>query len=110
MVSEKRNWKHDFLKQLCRVFDYDLSSHTVPDVGSALYICDNLSSLEYKLQEEVMTVVGLLSSTVSQCTNLLMVLDNGTVDGESSDEVKGKELRAPEVSLVVASRDVKADV
>lgn len=69
----------------------------VPDVGLALYICDNLATLEYKLQEEVMTVVGLMSSAVGQCTNLLMVLEGGTINGEGSEMIEGKEIAGSQV-------------
>ena len=29
LIGEKRAWRHDFLKQLARAFDYDLSGKTV---------------------------------------------------------------------------------
>jgi cohesin loading factor subunit SCC2 len=100
LVGEKRAWKHDFLRQLCRVFDCDYTSTTsVPDVGLALYICDNLATLEYKLQEEVMTVVGILSEVISQSTGLIGVLENGVIEGEASDEVGDKSIVLPGVSL-----------
>ena len=98
LIGEKRAWRHDFLKQLCRVFDYDLAGSAVPDVGLVLYICDNLATLEYKLQEEAMTVVSLLSGVVAQATGLVMVLENGTVEGEGSESVSGKRIPTAEVS------------
>lgn len=98
LIGEKRAWRHDFLKQLCRVFDYDLTGTAVPDVGLVLYICDNLATLEYKLQEEAMTVVSLLSGVVAQATGLVMVLENGTVEGSGSESVSGKRIPTAEVS------------
>ncbi|KAK1921174.1 hypothetical protein DB88DRAFT_92041 [Papiliotrema laurentii] len=96
LIGEKRAWRHDFLKQLCRVFDYDLTGTAVPDVGLVLYICDNLATLEYKLQEEAMTVVSLLSGVVAQATGLVMVLENGTVEGSGSESVSGKRIPTAE--------------
>ena len=100
LLSEKRAWRNDFLKQICRIFDYDISrSNTLIDVGLVLYICDNLMSLEYRLQEEVMTVVSALISCVSGATDLVMVLESSEVDGEAADEIKGKQVNAAKVSL-----------
>ena len=114
LVSEKKAWKHDFLKQICRVFDYDLSGKAAvsvngsscrescslqPDVGLVLYVCDNLATLEYKLQEEVMTVVHLLSGVVSQATGLVMILESFTLGGSDDDDIHGMEVPTAEVSL-----------
>ena len=99
LLSEKRTWRNDFLKQVCRIFDYDFSRSTAQnDPGLALYICDNLTSLEYKLQEEPMTVISALVSCVSGATNLVMVLEASDVDGEAEDEIKGKKINGAEVS------------
>ena len=109
LIGEKRAWRHDFLKQLCRVFDYDFAGSVVPDVGLVLYICDNLATLEYKLQEEVMTVVSLLSMTVAQATGLVMVLESGTIQGEARESIKGKQIPTAEVSLSVLDNQSESD-
>lgn len=99
LLSEKRAWRNDFLKQICRIFDYDISRATASiDVGLTLYICDNLTSLEYKMQEEIMTVVSALVSCVGGATDLVMVLESAEVDGEPGDEIQGKQVNAAKVS------------
>jgi cohesin loading factor subunit SCC2 len=104
LLSEKRAWRNDFLKQICRIFDYDISRSPTPvDVGLALYICDNVTSLEYKLQEEVMTVVSALVGCVSGATDLVMVLESSEVDGDADDEIKGKHVEAAKVGQGVGS-------
>ena len=65
-----------------------------------LYICDNLANLDCKLQEEVMTVVGILSGVVGGATGLVMVLESATIDGGDEEELKGRKIAAAEVSSV----------
>jgi hypothetical protein len=61
------------------------------DVGLALYVADNLSTFEYKLQEEVMVIVQQLSMIVSTCTPLVSTLESAVVDGLPTDLIDGKE-------------------
>ena len=94
LLSEKRAWKTDFLRQLCRAFDYDLGPRGKVDDGFALYIADNLAGLEYKLQEEVMTVIHLVSSVISSAAHLVSVLESGVLEGEAKDNIVGKTLQS----------------
>ncbi len=83
LVREKRAPRQDFLKSLVRVFDIDISSSSqvsrslscnykarfniLPqdDVEFARYMAENFAMLEYKTQEEVMTVIKYLTSYLS---------------------------------------------
>ena len=109
MLGEKRAWKTDFLRQICRAFDYDLSPKAKDKIedGFALYVAENLAGFEYKLQEEVMTAVHLLSAVISGSAHLVTVLESCEMAGEPSEPVAKKILRAGdgEVSLpfVIAS-------
>jgi hypothetical protein len=67
-------------------------------VGLVLYICDNLANLEYKLQEEVMTVIGVLSGVVGGATGLVMVLETATLEGEGEESLEGIKVLAAEAS------------
>ncbi|KAK8844801.1 hypothetical protein IAR55_006651 [Kwoniella newhampshirensis] len=84
LLSEKRVWRHDFLKALCRAFDRDLDSEV--DIGFILYLAENLATLEYKLQEEPMTVVQALSRVVSTCTHLATIMEEVTIDAPGGDQ------------------------
>lgn len=90
LLSEKKAWRSEFLKALSRVFDYDLSSKQSIDVGFVLYIAENLATLDYKLQDEVMTVIQYLNATVSEATVLAEVCEKYTVEGANNDTLKGK--------------------
>ncbi|KAJ9112608.1 hypothetical protein QFC19_000628 [Naganishia cerealis] len=67
LVKEKRAWKQDFLKQMCRAFDFDGSQ---PDISSAMvqlhvFIADNLALLDYKSMEEVLQVLQQMKQLLS---------------------------------------------
>jgi hypothetical protein len=63
-----------------------------------LFIADNLATLEYKLQEEVMTVIQVLGSVVSTCTPLVSVLEKAQVEGAPTDSIEGKRVIMGDVS------------
>jgi cohesin loading factor subunit SCC2 len=63
-----------------------------------LFIADNLATLEYKLQEEVMTVIQALGSVVSTCTPLVSVLEKARVEGAPTDSIEGKRVIMDDVS------------
>lgn len=63
-----------------------------------LFIADNLATLEYKLQEEVMTVIQALGSVVSTCTPLVSVLEKAQVEGSPTDSIEGKRVILGDVS------------
>ncbi|RSH84025.1 Sister chromatid cohesion protein 2 [Saitozyma podzolica] len=69
LLGEKRAWKHEFLRALCRTFDHDDQK---------------------VLQEEVMTVIQALGSVVSTCTPLVSVLEKAQVEGAPTDSIEGK--------------------
>ncbi|WVR03096.1 hypothetical protein IAU60_000086 [Kwoniella sp. DSM 27419] len=87
LLSEKRVWRHDFLKALCRTFDSDASD---AEPGFVLYLAENLATLDYKLQEEPMTVVWCLSKIISTCTPLVAMLEDGQIQGNEGDPIQGK--------------------
>ncbi|WVQ82810.1 hypothetical protein IAT38_004942 [Cryptococcus sp. DSM 104549] len=88
LLSEKRAWRHDFLKALCRAFDQDLDSQV--DVGFVLYLAENLATFDYKLQEEPMTVVQALSRVVSTCSHLASLMEEATLAGEPQEQLNGR--------------------
>ena len=103
MISEKRAYKHDFLKGVLKAFDLDVSSgKPVRDIGIrleadykvdvsfVLFVTDNLATLEYKLQEEVMIVVQQLSSLTSSSVHIASMLEDGELEGEAEETLDGK--------------------
>ncbi|WWC57550.1 uncharacterized protein I303_100082 [Kwoniella dejecticola CBS 10117] len=89
LLSEKRVWRHDFLKALCRAFDSDSMGDMDP--GFALYLAENLSTLEFKLQEEPMTIIVCLQKVISTATNLMSVMEKINLGDLSTDEpITGK--------------------
>jgi hypothetical protein len=73
------------------------------DVEFILYISENLSTLDYRLQEEVMTVVQQLSQVVSSCSHLVAVLESASFAGEEVEILKDKCVRIGEVSIFCVS-------
>ena len=88
LVREKRIWKQDFLKQMCRAFDFDPSQPDISVVslcwrhrsripaklttGTAqetvqlhVFIADNLATFDYKTMEEVFQVLQHLKQLLS---------------------------------------------
>lgn len=88
LVREKRIWKQDFLKQMCRAFDFDPSQPDISPVSSAIFsmnlqpflakmagqqdmvqlhvfIADNLALFDYKTMEEVFQVLQQLKQLLS---------------------------------------------
>ncbi|WVQ72222.1 hypothetical protein IAR50_001771 [Cryptococcus sp. DSM 104548] len=96
MLSEKRTWRHDFLKALCRVFDSGLESEV--DIGFVLYIAENLATMDYKLQEEPMTVVQALSRIVSTCSHLATLMEEAVIDALPEDSLDGKHIQLGKLS------------
>ncbi|KAG8885372.1 Sister chromatid cohesion protein 2 [Tulasnella sp. 332] len=67
LVREKRPTRQDFLKALLKSFDLDATDvqSTQANVGFVRYMAENLSALDYKTQEEVLTVIKHLTSVLS---------------------------------------------
>ncbi|GHJ86131.1 hypothetical protein NliqN6_2533 [Naganishia liquefaciens] len=67
LVREKRIWKQDFLKQMCRAFDFDPSQPdiSVETVQLHVFIADNLATFDYKTMEEVFQVLQHLKQLLS---------------------------------------------
>ena len=68
-----------------------------------LFVAENLATLEYKLQEEVMTVVHQLSRVVSACTQLASVLETASPDGAPDETIESIEIASSEVSADFSS-------
>lgn len=67
------------------------------DPGFVLYLAENLAVLEYKLIEEVMLVVSMLSALVTTAAPIVSVLEKAEIRGELNEAIEGKMLSLPEV-------------
>ncbi|KZT11764.1 uncharacterized protein LAESUDRAFT_733751 [Laetiporus sulphureus 93-53] len=73
LVREKRATRQDFLKALVKVFDVEptakmsqtLITSIKDDVAFIRYMAENFAALEYKTQEEVLTVLKYLTAVLS---------------------------------------------
>ncbi|KAH7885125.1 sister chromatid cohesion C-terminus-domain-containing protein [Phlebopus sp. FC_14] len=66
LVREKRTARQDFLKALVKSFDVSpVLTSSQDDVEFSRYMAENLATLEYKTQEEVLTVIKQLTSILS---------------------------------------------
>ncbi|OAX39889.1 hypothetical protein K503DRAFT_738603 [Rhizopogon vinicolor AM-OR11-026] len=66
LVREKRTSRQDFLKALLKSFDVHPSlKSSQDDVDFVRYMAENFASLDYKTQEEVITVIKHLTSVLS---------------------------------------------
>ncbi|KAH7103288.1 hypothetical protein BKA62DRAFT_696412 [Auriculariales sp. MPI-PUGE-AT-0066] len=67
LIREKRATRQEFLKSLVRAFDVDVTalSSTQNDINFARYMAENLALLDYKTNEEVLTVIRHLTSVLS---------------------------------------------
>lgn len=66
-----------------------------------LYIAENLSTFNYQLQEEVMSVVQHLSHVVSEGTAVANAIELGKVMGMEDEPLADKMAVVSEVSLSV---------
>ncbi|KAK7056612.1 Sister chromatid cohesion protein 2 [Paramarasmius palmivorus] len=76
LVRDKRQPRQDFLKALVKVFqDSPSYESSEDDVEFARYMAENFAAFDYKTQEEVLTVIKSLTSTLSTSgTHILEVL------------------------------------
>lgn len=66
LVREKRASRQDFLKALLKSFDINPSlKSSQDDVDFARYMAENFATLDYRTQEEVITVIKHLTSVLS---------------------------------------------
>ncbi|KAG9101090.1 Sister chromatid cohesion protein 2 [Ceratobasidium sp. 370] len=67
LVREKRQPKLDFLKSFLRAFDVDVAvlSCSQDHLDLVRYIAENVSSFDYKTQEEILTVIRHLTHVLS---------------------------------------------
>ncbi|KAG5642305.1 hypothetical protein DXG03_003025 [Asterophora parasitica] len=67
LVREKRVARQDFLKALLKAFSENLEKHqdAQDDVDFIRYMAENFSAFDYKTQEEALTVIKQLTSTLS---------------------------------------------
>ncbi|KAI6027546.1 hypothetical protein BKA83DRAFT_4230505 [Pisolithus microcarpus] len=74
LVREKRTPRQDFLKALVKSFDIPPSlKSTQSDIDFVRYMAENFATLDYKTQEEVLTVIKHLTSILS--TSGMQVID-----------------------------------
>ncbi|KAI6129687.1 hypothetical protein EDD16DRAFT_1689919 [Pisolithus croceorrhizus] len=74
LVREKRTPRQDFLKALVKSFDIPPSlKSTQSDIDFVRYMAENFAMLDYKTQEEVLTVIKHLTSILS--TSGMQVID-----------------------------------
>ncbi|KAF7422876.1 Sister chromatid cohesion protein 2 [Pleurotus ostreatus] len=76
LVKEKRASRQDFLRSLVKVFEGRPSEQcTQDDVDFTRFMAENFASLDYKTQEEVMTVIKTLTAILSTTgTQLLEII------------------------------------
>ncbi|KAG8957597.1 Sister chromatid cohesion protein 2 [Tulasnella sp. 419] len=67
LVREKRPARQDFLKAVVKCFDLDTThiNTTQTEVDYRRYMAENMSALDYRTQEEVLTVIKHLTSVLS---------------------------------------------
>lgn len=75
-----------------------LGSSKQADIGFLIYLADNLTMLEYKVQEEPMLVVQALSAVVSGCAHLASMLEDCEIEGEDDDDLNEKIVHVGKVS------------
>ncbi|KAL7420405.1 Sister chromatid cohesion protein 2 [Cryptotrichosporon argae] len=110
LVSEKRAWRNDFLRAMTRTFDVDLGGQDKIDTGFVLYIAENLASFEYKIQEEAMSIVQVLSGVVSSNIGVANMLDTTQLDGDEEEPVEGKVVRVSDSEVIDAARLIDASI
>ncbi|KZP01340.1 hypothetical protein CALVIDRAFT_492971 [Calocera viscosa TUFC12733] len=94
LVREKRAPRQDLLKAIMKAFDVDTTNLalTEDEVAFVRYMAENVSALEYKTLEEVLTVVRSLMSVLSvagmQLVDTLARLDLGDeIDANTTEGV-----------------------
>ncbi|EJU03190.1 ARM repeat-containing protein [Dacryopinax primogenitus] len=94
LVREKRGPRQDLLKAIMKAFDVDTTNLTATedDVAFVRYMAENVSALEFKTLEEVLTVVRSLMSVLSvagmQVVDTLARLDLGDeIDADTAQGV-----------------------
>ncbi|KIJ60270.1 hypothetical protein HYDPIDRAFT_32393 [Hydnomerulius pinastri MD-312] len=66
LVREKRTPRQDFLKALVKAFDISpVLKSSQDEINFARYMAENFATLDYKTQEEVLTVIKYLTSILS---------------------------------------------
>ncbi|EIW81234.1 hypothetical protein CONPUDRAFT_165445 [Coniophora puteana RWD-64-598 SS2] len=107
LVREKRNTRQDLLRALLKVFDISGSlKSSQDDVEFARYMAENFSALEYKTQEEVLTVIKSLTSVLSTTgmqivealspSNLLAQLRGTSAPMVMIEQIQGSEVSDPQ--------------
>ncbi|KLO06964.1 hypothetical protein SCHPADRAFT_1002012 [Schizopora paradoxa] len=66
LVREKRANRQEYLKAIVKVFDVDdVAKTSQDDVDFVRYMVENVASLDYRTQEEVLTVIKYVTSVLS---------------------------------------------
>ncbi|WRT63186.1 uncharacterized protein IL334_000089 [Kwoniella shivajii] len=99
LLSEKRAWRNDFLKAMSRVFDRDSMSDI--NTGFVLYLADNLATLDYRLQEEPMTIVQSLQKIISTCTHLVSMMEETIMEDQPNVPAEGRTIKFGKSETVV---------
>lgn len=67
LVREKRATRQEFLRSVLKVFEIkDVVTTTQDDVNFARYMAENFASFDYRTQEEVLTVLKVLTRELAE--------------------------------------------
>lgn len=73
LVREKRTMRQEFLRAVLKTFEIrDMSSTSQDDVNFTRYMAENFSSFDYRTQEEVLTVIKILTRELAETGALLV--------------------------------------
>ncbi len=81
LIRDRRQPRLDFLKALCKAMDVDSNSSPTRDtVSFAVFLADTLATLEYKGQEEVLTVIFELKKILSVAGSQVLFIAQQTAE------------------------------
>lgn len=67
LVREKRATRQEFLRSVLKVFEIkDVGTTTQDDVNFVRYMAENFASFDYRTQEEVLTVLKVLTRELAE--------------------------------------------
>ncbi len=93
LVREKRATRQEFLKAIVKVFDVDdVKKTSQGDVDFVRYMVENIASLDYRTQEEVLTVIKYVTSVLSTTG---MLLAETIAPAYLLNQLRGSQVREP---------------
>ncbi|KAG2365159.1 hypothetical protein BDR07DRAFT_1607621 [Suillus spraguei] len=103
LVREKRASRQDFLRALLKSFDVNPSlKSSQDDVDFARYMAENFASLDYRTQEEVITVIKYLTSVLSTAGMQPPLPDpTHSIDQETPDTPSSSALLGSHIDVAV---------